>query len=662
MKKINVLDRQVAELIAAGEVVERPASIIKELVENSIDALATSVTVEIKNGGILFLRVTDNGSGIFRDDVRTAFLRHATSKVKVDTDLDEISTLGFRGEALAAISVVSRVKLITKTEDEACGTNFSISGGEEISLEDAGCPVGTTLIVEDIFYNTPARMKFLKKDVSEGNAVAAVMDRIALSHPEVAFKFIRDGKIVMQTPGDGKLMSAVYSVCGRDFSSSLIPVDSTLNGIKVDGFVSRPSSCRPNRNGQYVFLNGRFIKSGTVSAALEQAYKNSVMVGRFPAAVIHLHVPLGAVDVNVHPAKTEVRFSDEKRIFDCVYYGVKNALIAGDSRPSMAINHKAPIRMTTEEYRQTVMEEAKISSKSPTSPSNPGYEKNLGLYEQILKTAVDNDTFKNTKVSDYGTFQKGNIAKSAPEIRNESEKRASGESPVFRVAPPNEVQKPPEISQIVQPPVKKDIFRPDIQVENVIDKNILEEQPISFLGEAFSTYIIVAKGESLYMIDKHAAHERILFDKLKATSEPESQLLLTPQSIVLSKEEFDEIINSISMLEKAGFDVEEFGEGTVLVRAVPSMLIGEDLTAMLSEIAENLITKQCVQSERVDSLYHSMSCRAAIKAGNKSTSKELLELAVRVLGNNDIMYCPHGRPVAIELKRREIEKQFGRIQ
>jgi len=655
MKKINILDKQVAELIAAGEVVERPASVIKELVENSIDASATSLTVEIKNGGILFLRVTDNGSGIFRDDVRTAFLRHATSKVKSETDLDTISTLGFRGEALAAISVVSRVNLLTKTKDETCGTNFKISGGEEISLEDAGCPEGTTLIVEDIFYNTPARMKFLKKDVSEGNAVAAVMDRIALSHSEVAFKFIRDGKVAMQTPGDGKLMSAIYSVCGRDFAGSLIEVDSTLNGIKVEGFVSRPSSCRPNRNGQYVFLNGRFIKSGTVAAALEQAFKNSVMVGRFPAAVIHLQVPYGAVDVNVHPSKTEVRFSDEKRIFDCVYYGVKNALNAGDSRPLLAIKHKAPIKMTTQEYRQTVMEEAK------TGTVNQNNDKKQGIYEQMLKTAVDNNKFKNTKVSDYGTFQKKTAATQTPESRSISEKRAA-EAPVFRAVLPNEAQNPPERPQIIDPPVRVNSYKPDIQVEKDIYKNIVEENPITYLGEAFSTYIIAGKGESLFLIDKHAAHERILFEKLNETLEPESQLLLSPQSVVLSKEEFDEIINSTQLLEKAGFDVEEFGGGTVLVRAVPSMLVGVNLTSMLSEIADNLITKQCVQSERVDSLYHTIACRAAVKAGNKSTEQELLGLAQRILSNNDIMYCPHGRPVAIELKRREIEKQFGRIQ
>jgi len=347
-----------------------------------------------------------------------------------------------------------------------------------------------------------------------------------------------------------------------------------------------------------------------------------------------------------------------------VYYGVKNALIAGDSRPSMEIKPKAPIRMTTQEYRQTVMEESKRSPKAPTSSTsstNQSIDKKLGIYEQMLKTAVDNNTFKNTKVSDYGTFQKKTIAKQTPESHNISEKRAT-ESPVFRVAPPSEAQKSEEKAQVIQPPVQVNAYKPDIQVEKVNNSDILDEQPISFLGEAFFTYIIVSKGESLYLIDKHAAHERILFEKLKATLEPESQLLLSPQSVVLSKEEFDEIINSTQMLEKAGFDVEEFGEGTVLVRAIPSMLVGENLTSMLSEIAGNLITKQCVQSERVDSLYHTMSCRAAVKAGNKSTEQELLGLAQKILSNNDIMYCPHGRPVAIELKRREIEKQFGRIQ
>ncbi len=645
MPEIKVLPKQVAELIAAGEVVERPASVIKELVENSIDAGSTKITVEIKNGGVTFMRVTDNGCGIERDFVATAFLRHATSKVRVKDDLNAIATLGFRGEALAAISSVSRVEMITKTKTAEIGSVYRSEGSNEITVDDAGCPDGTTIIVRDLFFNTPARMKFLKKDVAEGNAVAAILDHIALSHPEISVQFIRDGKNVMSTPGDGKLLSAIYSVCGREFASTLIPVDFELQGIKLSGYTCKPSACRPKKNAQFVFLNGRYVRSGTVAQALDVAYKNSAMVGRFPAAVLHLTVPFGAVDINVHPAKTEVRFSDDRRIFDCVHYGIKNALSRGDERPEMKIIEKPrQIRMTTEEYRQTVL---------------PGIEKaKQDPLKQFEKLVYDTAKKAPPVVMHSPSAKSGYCVDvtSAFDMQNEAEvTKPTAQKPAEEVKIREEFATKPNVLDLIEdePAAEK-------QPENLTET--AEEEEIRYIGEAFATYVIVQKGQSLYLLDKHAAHERMLFNKLKAGEESFQQMLLTPVRVVLSKDDYTVITESIDLLNKAGFEVEDFGNSAVLVRAVPSVLIDEDVSSLIFEAAASLSSKQSVEIERLERLFETMSCRAAVKAGNLSTPKELELLAKAVLSNKDIMYCPHGRPVAIELKKREIEKQFGRIQ
>ena len=611
MPKINLLPKQVAELIAAGEVVERPSSVIKELVENSIDAGATVITVEIKNGGISYIRITDNGCGISREDVPLAFLRHATSKIKVDNDLDRISTLGFRGEALAAVSSVSRVELLTKTKEEHIGTHYLIEGSEEKDYSDAGCPDGTTIIIRDLFYNTPARMKFLKKDVSEANSCAAVIDRIALSHPEISFKFIRDGKQTLSTMGDGKIKSAVYSVLGREFSSSLIDTESEQNGIKVTGLICKPIACKPTRNNQFTFLNGRLVRSGTVVAATEQAYKNSAMVGKFPSFVLYINVPFDTVDVNVHPAKTEVRFSDEKLIFESVYVAVKNALSKGDTRPEVKITKPAfnPfVRMSTEEFKQSAIEIEK-----PKTPIN-------------------------TPNEDLPKFQTNLVFKSEqkPEFLN-------------------------NFSYTVIEKPKPQTVTPKTNVD--IEKTITEETPeIKVIGEAFKTYIIAQMGESIFIIDKHAAHERIIFNKLKKERKTEVQALLTPVTVILPKEEYNAVIQNTDLLLESGFETEDFGNNSVVVRAVPATLIGENVSNLLSEVAESLITAKTVRTEREENLFHTVACKAAIKAGYNTTAEEMLSLAEKVLFSDDIMYCPHGRPVAYEIKRNELEKQFGRIQ
>ena len=622
MPEIKVLPKEISELIAAGEVVERPASVIKELVENSIDAGADNITVEIQHGGITYMRITDNGCGIEKSDVPTAFLRHATSKIKSSGDLNAIGTLGFRGEALAAVSSVARVEMFTKPRDAAFGTHYEIEGGLEKLCEEAGCPDGTTIVIRDIFFNTPARMKFLKKDVSEANAAAAVVERIALSHPEIAFKLIRDGKQAIMTPGDGKINTAVYSVLGREFAGTLMEVDGGAGGIGVSGLTCKPVSCRPTRNYQFVFLHGRLVRSGTVTAAVEQAYKNSAMIGKFPGFVLYLTVPLNTVDVNVHPAKTEVRFSDERRIFDAVYSSVKNALARGDTRPEVKLHEPVfnPFeRMTTAEYRQ----------------------------QPIMKPTVAEEIYKDK-----------------PSLHNvyEPQERTVLRDANYNVSKTNNTVYIPE--RIINPPPRAEEAPPPQRTASVDIMHDVEDErpPITLIGEAFLTYIIVQMGESVFMIDKHAAHERILFNKLKKEQTAETQALLTAVIVSLTGDEYNAVISNTEALEKAGFEVEDFGNSSVRVSAVPSSLTKEDIPSVISELAGKLSKGKAPDSERLDDMYHTVACKAAIKAGSRTSPLEMQKLAERVLYSDDVMYCPHGRPVAFEIKRRELEKQFGRIQ
>lgn len=622
MPEIKVLPKEISELIAAGEVVERPASVIKELVENSIDAGADNITVEIQHGGITYMRITDNGCGIEKNDVPTAFLRHATSKIKNSGDLNAIGTLGFRGEALAAVSSVARVEMFTKPRDAAFGTHYEIEGGVEKLCEEAGCPDGTTIVIRDIFFNTPARMKFLKKDVSEANAAAAVVERIALSRPEIAFKLIRDGKQALMTPGDGKINTAVYSVLGREFAGTLMEVDGGLDGIGVKGLTCKPVSCRPTRNYQFVFLNGRLVRSGTVTAAVEQAYKNSAMVGKFPGFVLYLTVPLNTVDVNVHPAKTEVRFSDERRIFDAVYSSVKNALARGDTRPEVKLHEPVfnPFeRMTTAEYKQ----------------------------QPIMKPTVAEEIYKN-RPSLHNAYKPQEKTVLRDANYNVSKTNNTVYIPERIINPPSMAEESPQPQRTVSVDIMRD-------VED-------ERPPITLIGEAFLTYIIVQMGESVFMIDKHAAHERILFNRLKKEQKTETQALLTAVIVALTGDEYNAAISNTEALEKAGFEVEDFGNSSVRVSAVPASLTREDIPSVISELAGKLSKGKAPDSERLDDMYHTVACKAAIKAGSRTSPLEMQKLAERVLYSDDVMYCPHGRPVAFEIKRRELEKQFGRIQ
>lgn len=703
MGVINVLDKHIAELIAAGEVVERPSSVIKELVENSIDAGAKNITVEIKNGGTTFMRVADDGCGIYRDDIKKAFLRHATSKVKTANDLDTISTLGFRGEALASISAVSRLQVITKNENEEIGSCYEIEGGDEISLEEAGCPTGTTFVIRDLFYNIPARSKFLKKDVAEGNAVSALMDKIVLSHPEVAFTFIRDGKQVLRTFGDGKLLSAIYSVFGKDFAKGLIPVDYTLDSVSVKGYISKPINARPNRNMQNFFINGRFVKTRTGMAALEEAYKGSIMVGKFPSAVLQLTVPYEIIDVNVHPAKIEVRFINERPVFDAIYHAVKTALQQGDERKQIhfkentafneikkvnpfnnaqAIFAKAENTPAEKPIKPTERIEPVLKNSEP-KPYNPFDELDL-KDEKTKPVSIDN-----LKMSDssnpFDIYSKQAIKRNSGLENKKAEfskqKLEKAEQLILKATQQEESLTKQEITvddltaESMETPIETEVSKEEVKPlkeisENKTDNNdALTELPkeqtkLKFLGEAFNTYIIVEKNDNeVLIIDKHAAHERIIYEKLKADSGSANvQYLLTPITVTLDKIDYDAAVSNLDMFAKCSFDVEDFGNGTLLVRSAPQYLAATEIADCITEMSGYIASgKKDIYTEKMDWFYHNVSCRSAIKAGNKSTVQELMDIAWTLEKNPQIKYCPHGRPICIVMTKYEIEKQFGRL-
>ncbi len=699
MGVINVLDKHIAELIAAGEVVERPSSVIKELVENSIDAGAKNITVEIKNGGTTFMRVADDGCGIYRDDIKKAFLRHATSKVKTANDLDMISTLGFRGEALASISAVSRLQVITKNENEEIGSCYEIEGGDEISLEEAGCPTGTTFVIRDLFYNIPARSKFLKKDVAEGNAVSALMDKIVLSHPEVAFTFIRDGKQVLRTFGDGKLLSAIYSVFGKDFAKGLIPVDYTLDSVTVKGYISKPINARPNRNMQNFFINGRFVKTRTGMAALEEAYKGSIMVGKFPSAVLQLTVPYEIIDVNVHPAKIEVRFINERPVFDAIYHAVKSALQQGDVRKQVTFKENTAFneikKVNPFTNAQAVF--SKAESKPPVNNVKPAEQK-VKAYEPKSYNPFDEldlkdekpkpmsiDDLKMADSSDpFEIYSKQAIRKNTELEQKKAEfskqKFEKAEQLILKAAqqednlpkqenPVNEgiVEEKKPYKEVVMTKEEKpqtEIFKDKEDNNDTITELPKEQTKLRFLGEAFDTYIIVEKNDNeILIIDKHAAHERIIYEKLKANADKQNvQYLLAPVTVTLDKTDYDAAISNLDMFAKCSFDVEDFGNGTLLVRSAPQYLAATEIADCIAEMSGYIASgKKDIYAEKMDWFYHNVSCRSAIKAGNKSTVQELMDIAWTLEKNPQIKYCPHGRPICIVMTKYEIEKQFGRL-
>ena len=651
MPKIIQLSPHIANLIAAGEVVERPASVAKELLENAVDAGATKVTIEIRDGGMTFLRVTDNGCGMTAEDARTAFLRHATSKLRCAEDLNAIGTMGFRGEALAAISSVSRIDLLTKTPDALTGVSLHLEAGAVTEESEAGCPDGTTIIIRDLFYNTPARMKFMKADTVEGSRVAGAVQLQALAHPDVAISLIRDGKTVLSTPGTGGLQAAVYCVYGRDVGS-MIPVDSTWEKYHVSGFVSKPTDARPSRNLQTFFVNHRPVKSRLLVTALEEAYRNQLMVGKFPTCVLCLELPPTAVDVNVHPAKTEVKFLNEKAVFDCVHYGVLGALNKTPDRPQIRFSQNGT----------TVFPE-KVPEKGP---------------ERTAAVPPKKDFFRTMSAQDYKVFSQ--TVQSAPKPDPAAARAAAAKIP----------ERAPLRSQVILPtastatppsppvPVRQTVPQtlPELPAEERLpekrpesveepEQTVLDmpkEIPWRMVGELYRTYILIEQGEEAFLIDKHAAHERILFNKLKANQEAIiGQTLLTPIPVRLNPKAAAEIMNHADMMESLGFSLEEFGENTLLLRQIPMDLSPDDAAGTVETLAEDLLRGRVTEADTVrDEMLHTVACKAAIKAGWVNDEKELMAVAKAVMSDETLKYCPHGRPVCVTLSKKNLERQFKR--
>ncbi len=642
MPKINILSRALANLIAAGEVVERPSSVVKELMENSIDAGSTKITVEIKNGGVRYIRITDNGCGIAREDVRAAFISHATSKISVQEDLDAIFTLGFRGEALASVAAVAHVDMFTKTEDEEIGTKYSISGGEEQELTDAGCPDGTTIMIRDLFYNTPARMKFLKKDMTEGSYVADVVSKIALSHPEISITLIKDNRRTLFTPGDGRLVTVINEVYGKDFGSNLIECEGETEGIAVKGFVSKPVHSRPNRTMQHLFVNGRYVKLPVAASALDNAYKNQIMVGKYPACVLFLTVNPSMVDVNVHPAKTQVRFASEKPVYDAIYFSVVSALQRGDT----------PVKIRTEVKRNDHLFVPKTEVKQVEMPVKT--EKiSLSVDTSAEKKEVlpIEEMYKGIKKE----FTPKPVYKTSPVVR---------ETPtaVFSFEDEEDVLgmcKPVEMQEEVKEEIKEE---PKKTIEIKEEKKEVPVPDFRVIGEAFNTYILVQTKKELLFLDKHAAHERIIFNSLKKQDRQiYSQMLMTPVTVTLSAKDYDAVLNNLEVFRKSGYCVDDFGEGTVRVTECPTELSDGDVAEIVAEIADKLAKNASdPEPEKLDWLYHSTACRAAIKAGDNISHLEMEDLVKKVLTDDEVRYCPHGRPVMFSMSEYEIKKLFGR--
>ncbi len=666
MPKIIQLSPHLANLIAAGEVVERPASVAKELLENAVDAGATKITIEIRDGGMTFLRVTDNGCGMSAQDARTAFLRHATSKLRTEEDLAAIGTMGFRGEALAAIASVSRIDLMTKIPDSLTGVSLHLEGGGVTEESEVGCPDGTTIIIRDLFYNTPARMKFMKSDSVEGSRVTAAVQLQALAHPQCAISLIRDGKQILSTPGTGDLKAAVYCVYGRD-SAGMIPVDSTWEKYRLTGFVSKPTDARPSRNLQTFFVNGRPVKSRMLITALEEAYRNQLMVGKFPTCVLSLEVPAAAVDVNVHPAKTEVKFLNEKAVFDCVHYGVLGALNKTPDRPEVRFRQNPNVTTFT----------SQSASGQAAPPKLPGMEPNRA-------PAPKKEFFRTMTTEEFKTFSKAMQSAPKPEpaaaagvlekmrqdpprlcsdvlLPQKEEPKLSAKAPIpvkLPVLPQREDAQ--EEQPLPEPPARKEAERQPEPEQMGLE--MPKELPWRMVGELYRTYILVEQGEEAFLIDKHAAHERILFDKLKANQEAiTGQTLLTPIPVRLEPKEASAVMCQLEMMESLGFEVEEFGENTLLLRQIPMDLTPDAAAETVETLADSLLRGKITDPKTVrDEMLHTVACKAAIKAGWVNDDRELLEVVKQVMAREDLKYCPHGRPICVTLSKKQLEKQFKR--
>lgn len=712
MAVIHVLDKHTAELIAAGEVVERPASVVKELLENSIDAGATQVTVSIESGGVKLIEISDNGTGIEAEYISTAFIRHATSKIETPDDLTNIHTLGFRGEALASIASVARVELTTRTEVDEFATVYRIEGGEEVSREPGARAVGTTIRVKDLFYNTPARMKFLKKDSSEGTFVSDTVTHVALSHPEVSVKFIREGKLQYVTPGDGQLRGAAYAVLGREFSRDLIELKNQEGVYRITGLVTPPKSCRASRSMQHFYINGRYVRNRTMMAGMEMAFKGTMMQGKFPGGILLLEMPADLVDVNVHPAKIEARFARENDVFDVVYHAVKLALaqpgtgerlftFEADKEEEKAENSKKDTDIIKNDVKnnsftglsaiirgqadpgvlpQQHWEPAKPAAapqqpapsaamQIPTAPSEPRW-KGSAQNEDMLDPFV---TLHSPKLETTKAPEPFRAAASETQLDVEPEfGETKLHSPQDHMAAWNPAQEAPKEEPESAPGTETEPDAPEAAEQETVlaepeqmnfDPTADQPEPLRYVGEVFRTYILAERGDELCLIDKHAAHERQLYEKLAANyGNVPSQMLLEPAAIDLAAEEKQALLDNIPLLENAGLEIADFGGNTVVLRAVPADVEPQNAESLLVEIANKLLKGgHDALNEHTEWVLHSISCRAAIKAGDKSSPQELLALAEKILSGEVPPFCPHGRPCVLKLTRKELEKQFGRI-
>ena len=646
MPQIQCLPPHVADLIAAGEVVERPASVMKELLENAIDAGASAIVAEIERGGLTYIRITDNGCGIPAEQLPTAFLRHATSKLRAAADLAAIGTLGFRGEALAAIAAVSRVDIFSRAAGEDMGAALHLEGGIPGQTEPTGCPEGTTICVRDLFYNTPARMKFMKKDSAEGTAVSGVVQHLALSHPDVSFKLIRDGQEVLHTPGDGQLLSAVYAAMGRDFALGLLPISGSGSDVKVEGFVTKPLNGHGSRGKQVFFVNDRFVKSQLLTAALEEAYKNQLLKGRFPGCVLHVTLPADMVDVNVHPAKTVVKFVSDKTVFDAVYYTILDALNA-EKAPQRA--EKEPSffqKMTAQEFKAKAA--APVEEKKPLGSfvSRPAAlaTKNV-IRDSVPAMAQRPHSAETVYVRDVAAQPEQPIVTASP---------LTGRT--YEITPPEKAETPAEV---IPEPVQEAIPLPQEPEQQTMEP--VKEAPWRMVGEVLKTYIICEDDrDNVWLIDKHAAHERLRFDALKANHQPlMAQPLLTPVTVELEAEAYAAALDNLSLLQEFGFECEDFGGGTVLIREVPADILAADAAVTLEELAQKLALGRADPEGARDELLHTMACKSAIKAGMTTDAAELAALVEKVQ-SGEILYCPHGRPVKYKLSKYDIEKMFKR--
>ena len=655
MAIIKQLDPHVADLIAAGEVVERPLSVVKELVENGLDAGARAITVEIQSGGLTYIRVTDDGAGMAEEDAKIAFRRHATSKLHTGRDLEAVSTLGFRGEALAAISAVSRIDLLTRQAKASEGTSVTVEAGQVRAVSPVGCPVGTTMIVRDLFFNTPARLKFMKSDRAEAAAITAMLTGMTLSHPEVSFRYIRDGKEEYHTPGDGSVQSAIYTLLGREFAKGLIEVKGQDADVKVAGFVTAPANARGNRSHQHFYVNGRYVRSKLLQAALEQAYKNVQFTGKFPGCVLYLTVGYGAVDVNVHPTKTEIKFLHEKQAFDAVYYSVLEALEKSSYMPEIDLSRGTQRALEMSETSKTEENPAGGRSAGPSARKEGQKGAILG---QLRGESVQKGTGGRVpppRVPSASAPMTGELRDTAAVVYQSRFDLPAAES----ISAASSVEVP------AVPPVGCDVPMAPSPESTEESRQVMEDQvevpPYRIVGEALETYILVERGGELLFIDKHAAHERILFDQLRCGAyTPMAQTLLAPLTVDLGPEVTAILLEHGEALETFGFEIDQFGMGTVALRQVPELIDLDDMEAFLGELAEGLRLGKAPDMDGVrDEVIHTMACKAAIKAGRRSDPAELRALAERVLCG-DILYCPHGRPVSLVLTRAQLDKQVRR--